>query len=80
LVEGLSSTFDSLQTNRTNDIMRLLTIFNAVLLPLTVVTGLFGMNIDFPFITNVTAFWCVIGAMVIITFTLILVFNRQTRR
>ncbi len=80
LVEGLSSTFDSLQTNRTNDIMRLLTIFNAVLLPLTVVTGLFGMNLEFPFVTNVTAFWGVIGAMVVITITLILLFNRQTKR
>ena len=80
LVEGLSSTFDSLQTNRTNDIMRLLTIFNAVLLPLTVVTGIFGMNLDFPFITNVFAFWCVIGSMVLITLVLILFFNHQTRR
>ncbi len=80
LVEGLSSTFDSLQTNRTNDIMRLLTIFNAVLLPLTVVTGVFGMNLDFPFITNVFAFWCVIGCMVLITLALVLFFNHQTRR
>lgn len=80
LVEGLSSTFDSLQTNRTNDIMRLLTIFNAVLLPLTVVTGIFGMNLDFPFITNVRAFWIVISAMVLITLALVVFFNHQTRR
>lgn len=80
LVEGLSSTFDSLQTNRTNDIMRLLTIFNAVLLPLTVVTGIFGMNLDFPFITNVHAFWIVISAMVLITLALVVFFNHQTRR
>lgn len=80
LVEGLSSTFDSLQTNRTNDIMRLLTIFNAVLLPLTVVTGIFGMNLDFPFITNVRAFWIVISAMVLITLALVFFFNHQTRR
>lgn len=80
LVEGLSSTFDSLQTNRTNDIMRLLTIFNAILLPLTVVTGIFGMNLDFPFITSVHAFWAVIGAMVAITVLLIIFFNRQTKR
>jgi len=80
LVEGLSSTFDSLQTNRTNDIMRLLTIFNAVLLPLTVVTGIFGMNLDFPFITNVSAFWKVINAMVLITLALVFFFNHQTRR
>lgn len=80
LVEGLSSTFDSLQTNRTNDIMRLLTVFNAILLPLTLVSGIFGMNIDFPFATNVRAFWCVIVAMVLIAIILIFFFNRQNRQ
>ncbi|MCQ2298333.1 MAG: magnesium transporter CorA family protein, partial [Bacteroidales bacterium] len=65
LIEGLSKTFDSLQANKTNEIMKLLTIFSTIMLPLTVVTGLFGMNVDFPFITNTTSFWCIIAVMVV---------------
>lgn len=80
LIEGLSKTFDSLQANRTNDIMKVLTYFSTIMLPLTVVTGLFGMNLTFPFITNVGSFWCVLGAMVILTVLLIVFFKRRTGR
>ncbi len=78
LIEGLSKTFDSLQANRTNDIMMVLTYFSTIMLPLTVVTGLFGMNLSFPFASSVTAFWCVVGVMVAITVFLIFFFQRRT--
>lgn len=77
LVEGLSKTFDSLQANKTNDTMMLLTILSTIMLPLTVITGMFGMNVDFPFNTNVWAFWGIIGAMILITLLLIYVFRRK---
>ena len=80
LVEGLSQTFDSLQTNRTNDIMRVLTYFSTIMLPLTVVASLFGMNVDFPFISNTTAFWIIIVVMALITTILMLYFKRMTNR
>ncbi|MCR5192515.1 MAG: magnesium transporter CorA family protein, partial [Bacteroidales bacterium] len=67
LIEGLSKTFDSLQTNRTNDIMRVLTYFSTVMLPLTVVASLFGMNVDFPFTNNTISFWIILGAMALLT-------------
>ena len=79
LVEGLSKTFDSLQANKTNEIMKVLTYFSTVMLPLTVITGLFGMNVDFPFITNVRAFCIIVGAMIIITAALILFFRHRTK-
>lgn len=80
LIEGLSKTFDSLQTNRTNDIMRVLTYFSTVMLPLTVVASLFGMNVDFPFVTNTLAFWIIVGAMALLTTGLLFYFNRMTKR
>lgn len=78
LIEGLSKTFDSLQANKTNEIMKLLTIFSTIMLPLTVVTGLFGMNVDFPFITNTVSFWCIIGVMVVMVVILIFYFRKKT--
>ncbi len=80
LVEGLSQTFDSLQTNRTNDIMRVLTYFSTIMLPLTVVASLFGMNVDFPFITSTTSFWVILLVMAVITTVLMIYFKRMTNR
>ena len=80
LIEGLSKTFDSLQTNRTNDIMRVLTYFSTVMLPLTVVASLFGMNVDFPFTTNTLSFWIILGSMALLTTGLLIYFNRMTNR
>ena len=80
LIEGLSKTFDSLQANKTNEIMKVLTYFSTIMLPLTVVTGLFGMNLDFPFVSNTTSFWAVVGAMVLLTVAMIIFFQRRSSR
>ena len=45
IVEGLNDTHDSVATNRTNEVIRMLTIIATVLLPITVVASIFGMNI-----------------------------------
>ncbi|MBA7486569.1 Cobalt/magnesium transport protein CorA [subsurface metagenome] len=49
IIEGLSDTYDSLATNRTNEVVRILTIIATILLPVTVVATIFGMNIPLPF-------------------------------
>lgn len=45
IIEGLNDTHDSLASNRTNEVMRTLTIIATILLPITVVASIFGMNI-----------------------------------
>ena len=80
LIEGLSKTFDSLQTNRTNDIMRVLTYFSTIMLPLTVIASLFGMNVGFPFTADTTAFWIILGSMALLTTGLLIYFHRITNR
>ncbi len=49
IIEGLSDTFDSMATNRTNEVVRILTIIAIVMLPVTVVASIWGMNIELPF-------------------------------
>jgi magnesium transporter len=49
IIEGLNDTYDSLATNRTNEVVRSLTIIATILLPITVVASIYGMNIDLPF-------------------------------
>ncbi len=79
LIEGLSQTFDSLLTNRTNEIMRVLTIFNTVMLPLTVLTGIFGMNVEFPFPMGPATFFVIAAIMVVMTAVLLFFLNRRTK-
>ncbi|HXD71786.1 MAG TPA: magnesium transporter CorA family protein, partial [Gaiellales bacterium] len=44
VVEALETTNESVIAHKQNDILRVLTIFSVVLLPLTLITGIFGMN------------------------------------
>jgi len=49
IIEGLNDTYDSLASNRTNEVMRMLTIIATILLPLTVIASIYGMNVPLPF-------------------------------
>lgn len=49
IIEGLNATHDSMATNRTNKVIRMLTVIATILLPITVVASIFGMNIPLPF-------------------------------
>ena len=64
VIEGLESTNESVISHRQNDILRILTVFSVVLLPLTLITGIFGMNVHFPGFATAEAWWAIIGAMV----------------
>ena len=55
IIEGLSDTYDSLASNRTNEVVRILTIFATIMLPVTMVAGIFGMNISLPFMDSDSA-------------------------
>ena len=48
VVEALEDTNESLISHQQNDILYVLTIFSVVMLPLTFLTGFFGMNVGFP--------------------------------
>ncbi len=49
IIEGLNDTHDSLANNRTNEVMRILTIVATIFFPITLVASIFGMNIPLPF-------------------------------
>jgi magnesium transporter len=48
---------------RTNDVMKILTVLSAVLLPSVVLAGVMGMNFKLDFFEQTSNFWVVIGAM-----------------
>lgn len=68
----------SAQSNRTNSIMRTLTVLTAIFLPLNLVTGFFGMNFDsLPLVHSRTGLWVVIAALLLIGVALSLFFWRK---
>ncbi|PID95071.1 MAG: hypothetical protein CSA95_01300 [Bacteroidetes bacterium] len=77
LIDGLSMTFDSLQANKTNEIMKILTLISSVLLPLTFITGLYGMNIGLPLEKNPNAFFVIIIAMILIVGGMLIYFRKK---
>ncbi len=77
LIEGLSQTFDSLQANRTNEIIKILTLISSILLPLTFLTGLYGMNVNLPFQNDPRSFYLVISVMAVIVIFMYVLFKRK---
>ena len=66
VVDGLESTNESVISHRQNDVLRLLTVISVTILSLTLVTGLFGMNVLFPGEGTRAGFWVVVGALAVV--------------
>ncbi len=75
VVEALEDTNESVISHRQNDVLRILTVVSVVLLPLTLITGIFGMNVRFPGWETATAFWAIAGGMLALAVGLIAFFR-----
>jgi Mg2+ and Co2+ transporter CorA len=65
-------------SNRTNSIMRTLTVLTAIFLPLNLITGIFGMNFDaLPLIHSATGVWVAFAIMACVAIALGLFFWRK---
>ena len=71
VVEALEDTNESVISHRQNRVLLVLTLVSVILLPLTLITGLFGMNVRFPGFETARAFWIICGAMLAIAAGLI---------
>jgi len=65
VVEALEDTNESVIAHRQNDVLRVLTVFSSIVLPLSLVTGIFGMNVSFPGFDTAWAFWLIAATMVV---------------
>lgn len=64
--------------NQTNENMRILAIITAVFAPLTLLTGVYGMNFEFiPGLKSPEGFWMMLAAMLLSTVLLLYYFYRQ---
>lgn len=77
VLEGLSDTFNSLATHRLNGVIKTLTVISVLILPLTFITGLFGMNVIIPYEGSPYALPVISGAMFVIMLIMLVVFRRR---
>src|SRR3954447_10710793 len=77
VVEALESTNESALAHRTNEVFRVLTAFSVIILPLTLVASVWGMNVGVPGEGSSAAFWAIIVAMVALLVGMGLYFRRR---
>ena len=63
IIEALNDTHDSLISHRTNEVIRALTVISVIILPLTLVSGLYGMNVRLPWEGWAYAFEAILAFM-----------------
>ncbi|MAE68632.1 MAG: magnesium transporter CorA family protein [Candidatus Peribacteraceae bacterium] len=63
MIDALQDTHESWLSHKTNAVIQVLTIFSVTMLPLTFITGLYGMNVGLPFGAHPNAFFIVMGVM-----------------
>ncbi|MGL4767020.1 MAG: magnesium transporter CorA family protein [Formosimonas sp.] len=82
LQRALKSAIDlhfSATANQTNETMRFLAILTAIFAPLTLLTGIYGMNFDvIPGLHNPYGFWWLLGGMLATTVSLLYYFRRRS--
>jgi magnesium transporter len=74
---ALEETNESVISHRLNDILRVLTSISVIVLPLTLLASIWGMNVRVPGQNSLTAFWIVIGAMLAILVGTVAYFRRR---
>ena len=77
VIADLSETTDSLLSHRINEVMRVLTVLSVIMLPLTLLSGIYGMNVTLPFERNPYAFWGMLGVMSLIFLVMIGYFRHR---
>jgi magnesium transporter len=77
VVEALEATNETSLVHRTNEVFRVLTAFSVIILPLTLVASIWGMNVHVPGEGTVQAFWIIMVAMVVLLGALVAFFRRR---
>ncbi len=77
IIEALNDTYNSLTTHRTNEVIRALTVMSVVMLPLTLVSGIYGMNVPLPFERSAFAFIGILCLMVGVAMGMLAAFRHK---
>jgi magnesium transporter len=78
MLSGMHDTYLSGISNRMNEIMKVLTIFASIFIPLTFVAGIYGMNFQFmPELGWRWGYFAILGIMAVVGVSMLLYFRRK---
>jgi len=82
VVVGLEETNESFLSHRVNDVLRVLTAISVIVLPLTLIASIFGMNVGLPGggdpqTSSDTHFFVVVGVMLVILLAMVGYFRKR---
>lgn len=78
LLGSVLETYRGAVADQTNEIVRILTVFSAILLPLSLIAGIFGMNfVEIPLADDPLGFWITVIAMAALAVVLWVYFGRR---
>jgi magnesium transporter len=77
VIEGLEDTNESYISHRVNDILRVLTSISVIVLPLTLIASIWGMNVAVPGEGDTTDFYVIVGAMAVLLISMVAYFRRR---
>ncbi|MBE0690209.1 MAG: magnesium transporter CorA family protein [Anaerolineae bacterium] len=76
VIEGLADTADKLLSHRINNAMRVLTVISVIMLPLTLISSIYGMNLAaLPLSDHPQSFWIISALMLLVAFTMLIYFR-----
>ncbi len=66
-------------SNQLNGIMKVLTIISTIFMPMTVLTGMYGMNVPLPHLPGGehAQFWWILGIMAAVTLSMLVFFRKR---
>lgn len=78
ILNSVRENYQFAETRRTNEIVRALTVFASVLLPMSLIAGIYGMNLKtWPSLDHPEGFWWVLGGMATIATAMFLIFRSR---
>ncbi|MGN6587572.1 MAG: CorA family divalent cation transporter, partial [Solirubrobacterales bacterium] len=77
VAEALEETNESVISHRLNDILRVLTSISVIVLPLTLIASIWGMNVRVPGQNDLTDFYVIIAVMAVILVGLVYYFRKR---
>ncbi len=78
-IESIEDAFKSMVDIKTNFVIKVLTVFSALLLPLTLITSFYWMNVNLPFSNNIMFIYFIIFLSLFIMFLLYMFLKHKGR-
>ncbi len=76
-IQALGETNESLRAAKTSEVIQVLTVFSVIVLPLSLIVNIWGMNIPLPLSAEALGFWVILGILGVALALMIAYFKKK---